>query len=343
MNTDKYIKEFKDIYTFSDIKSYIEKIKDKKVLVIGEAIIDEYQYGNSLGKAGKEPIIAFNVIREEKYLGGSLASANHISGFTNSVDLIAMLGDTKSQKSFIRKNLHSNVEPMFIYKKKSPTISKKRFIEVETGEKIFELYDFNDSQFSTEQSDNLVKILTKLIHKYDMVIVCDFGHGFITDDIKSCLYDANFLAVNTQNNAGNQGMNTICKYEMPDYVCIDEKEIRLAAGDRYGKLENTIDYICYMNDINLLNVTRGDKGSITYEDNSGKYHYTPAFADKIVDKIGAGDAVLSITSLLAYIQVPPEVIGFVGNCVGALAVRYSGNKESVKKKELYKFMEELLK
>ena len=337
----EYIKRFRNIYTYKDIKRYIDGIKDKRVLVIGEAIIDDYQFGKSLGKAGKEPIIAFNVTNEEKYLGGALAVANHVSNFTNNVDLIAMLGDKRTQRTFIRHNLNNTIEPMFIYKKDSPTISKKRFIDIESGEKVFELYDFKDSQLNNEQSNNLIDVLEQLINKYDIVIVCDFGHGFITEEIRNVLYESSFLSVNTQNNAGNQGMNTINKYHYPSYICIDEKEIRLAAGDRYGNLEEIIKDMFLINVCNV-NITKGEKGSITYDCTTEEFFYTPAFAENIVDKIGAGDAVLSITSLVAN-ECPAEIIGFIGNCVGALAVRYSGNKESIKKKELLKFIEEILK
>ena len=57
---------------------------------------------------------------------------------------------------------------------------------------------------------------------------------------------------------------------------------------------------------------------------------------------GAGDAVLSVTSLLAYKDVQPELLPFVGNCVGALAVGILGNKEPVRPKALYEFIKNLL-
>jgi len=342
-STNGFLDEFKKKYTLKDIQEYIEKISDLKILVIGEAIIDEYAFGTSLGKAGKEPIIAFNVKYTEKYLGGSLAVANHLSNFCKNVDLISMLGDTKKQRSFIRNNLNNNIDPMFIYKKDSPTIVKRRYIDIESGEKIFEIYDFKDTELSPNQSQNLSNILRDIISKYDLIIISDFGHGFITSNIRETLYRGDYLAVNTQNNAGNQGMNSIIKYIYPNYICIDEKELRIACSDRYSDIEDLIYNGFYFQHMGTINITRGEYGSVIYDSTTGEFVKTPAFADKIVDKIGAGDAVLSITSPLASMEVNPEIIGFVGNSVGALAVAYSGNKESVNKEELYKFMEMMLK
>jgi sugar/nucleoside kinase (ribokinase family) len=69
----------------------------------------------------------------------------------------------------------------------------------------------------------------------------------------------------------------------------------------------------------------------------------PALSQEVVDTIGAGDAFFAITSPLARLGADPDVIGFVGNAVGTLAVRVIGNKEPVEPVPLYKFITTLLK
>ena len=51
----------------------------------------------------------------------------------------------------------------------------------------------------------------------------------------------------------------------------------------------------------------------------------------------------SVASLCVYRDVPPEIVGFVGNCVGALAVETVCNREPVDPVLLYKFITALLK
>jgi sugar/nucleoside kinase (ribokinase family) len=48
-----------------------------------------------------------------------------------------------------------------------------------------------------------------------------------------------------------------------------------------------------------------------------------------MDRVGAGDVVLTITSLLAASKAPPEIIGFYGNICGAWAVSFIGNEKSL--------------
>ena len=68
-----------------------------------------------------------------------------------------------------------------------------------------------------------------------------------------------------------------------------------------------------------------------------------AALDRVVDTVGAGDAFLAVTAPCASLDCGPDLLGFVGNAVGALAVRIVGNKESVEPTELYKFITTLLK
>ena len=48
------------------------------------------------------------------------------------------------------------------------------------------------------------------------------------------------LAVNTQNNGANVGYNMITKYRRPNFVCLDESEMRWAAQDKEGPIEEVV-------------------------------------------------------------------------------------------------------
>jgi len=69
----------------------------------------------------------------------------------------------------------------------------------------------------------------------------------------------------------------------------------------------------------------------------------PAFATQVIDRVGAGDAVLCVTSLCVAQGAAPEVVGFIGNVVGAEAVAVLGNQRSIERLPLYRHIECLLK
>jgi sugar/nucleoside kinase (ribokinase family) len=89
-------------------------------------------------------------------------------------------------------------------------------------------------------------------------------------------------------------------------------------------------------------VTQGHLGSLVYNQDNGVIE-VPVFSREVVDRVGAGDAFFSVTSLCVAAGFPDELIGFIGNAVGALAIRIVGNRSPVEPVSLFKYIRTLLK
>jgi sugar/nucleoside kinase (ribokinase family) len=76
---------------------------------------------------------------------------------------------------------------------------------------------------------------------------------------------------------------------------------------------------------------------------SGSFVASPSLTLSVVDRVGAGDALFSVTALAAAQGVEEELIGFLGNLVGALAVEIIGNQKAIEKLNVKKFVSALLK
>src|SRR5579864_1482941 len=76
--TEKFLESFSSKYGSDKVLRHLEMARQLKVLVLGEAIIDDYQYCETLGKAGKEPILVARYINSERFPGGILAVANQV-------------------------------------------------------------------------------------------------------------------------------------------------------------------------------------------------------------------------------------------------------------------------
>ena len=341
--TNRYLHDFRCKYSLEDILSQIEDLRELKVMVIGEAIIDEYVYCESMGKSGKESVLVMKYLSKERYAGGALAIANHLSDFCDKVTLLSYLGDKKPEEDFVRNQLAANIEPIFVYKAESPTITKRRFLDSYSLNKLLGVYDLNGEPLNGDDEDILCGILKERLQEFDVIIVADYDHGLITPKIIDILTNgAPFLAVNTQINAANIGFHTISKYDHADYVCIHEGEIRLDQRSRKGDLRDLVrDLSARINNPSVM-ITRGNNGSLFYRKDEG-FTSCPAFAVEIVDRIGAGDAVLALTSLMAANKAPSDAINFVGNLVGADAVSIVGNKRALDRIKLMKSITSLMK
>ncbi|MBI5100339.1 MAG: hypothetical protein HZB33_00670 [Nitrospirae bacterium] len=78
-------------------------------------------------------------------------------------------------------------------------------------------------------------------------------------------------------------------------------------------------------------------------DAEGRINRTPIFSSKVVDTIGAGDAFFAFTAPCFSNGLPMDMVSFIGNAVGALAVQIVGNKKPVEKYELLEFIDAILK
>ncbi len=341
-NLSKILENYK-AQGFEHFTSLTEKVKNLNVMLIGDAIIDEYIYTDTLGKSAKESILATLKKNEEKFAGGSIAAANNIADFCKKIYLVTSLGTTSNkQESFVKDQLSQKVKLCSIGLKNRPITKKTRFVDSSYMRKMFEVYEMDDSPIDKEEERKIISIIKKNITKVDLIIVTDFGHGLLSKKIIDEISKFKvFLAVNAQTNSANRGYNLITKYQSADYICIDEPEFRLAMHDKNSSLEKLLTNTKNLPKAKIFIVTTGKNGCLLKINN--KIIKIPAFTNKVVDTIGAGDAFFVISSLFAYLKSNPIDIGFIGNVSGAIKVNILGHSSSIKKSQLLKFIESVIK
>lgn len=338
-----YLADFAARYRVDDMLGYLERARPLKVLAVGEAIIDEYQYCEAIGKSAKEPMLTVRRLSTERFAGGILAVGNHVANFCDRVGIVTFLGAENSHEDFLRESVNGGVEKMFLYRRSSPTIVKLRFVESYFFTKLFEVYEMNDEALDPVDDAALCAQLAEHVPQYDMVVVVDFGHSMLSERAIDVLCNkARFLAVNAQSNAGNLGYHTISRYGRADYVSIAEAELRLEARDRRGDVRPMVLDVARKLGCAKIAVTRGKAGCLCYDARDGFFD-VPAFAGQVVDRMGAGDAFLSVTALCVAQGAPMEVVGFIGNAVGAQAVATVGHRRAIERVPLYRHIESLLK
>ena len=173
------------------------------------------------------------------------------------------------------------------------------------------------------------------VGRIDMLVVADFGHGAICDRLaKTYSERGGFTAVNAQTNSANIGFNLITKYPRADYIVIDEPEARLAAGDRDGHIEDVMQKLAHGRCERFV-VTHGRNGAYGYD--NGKFYRQPAFTDRVVDTLGAGDAFFAVTAPMAKNGEMGDLL-LIGCAAGAIQCGTVGNREAVKKEALIDFI-----
>ncbi len=343
-NVKDYLKQTREKVSFDKLITDFEMISKLKVAIIGEIILDEYIFVTPLGKASKSTTITAKRLNGELYAGGVLAVANHVSNFVQEVKLISTYGLNfgKNYLSFIKSKLNSNIKFEGIFTPDRPTILKRRYVDNTFKHKIFEITEIDDIPLNSEINEQFINKLKDIEKKYDLLIIADFGHGMINNDLVNILTKKEmFISVNAQTNSANNGFNLLLKYSNCDYFSIDENEARLATHDKYTDIDLLLNQLIKKTHANIASITLGVMGTMVGE-KSNTFSIAPVLSNEVVDTIGAGDAYLSITSLMAKNGNTPDEIAFVGNAVGAMAVRILGNKSYIEKVPLLKYLKTLL-
>ena len=341
--TKRYLKEFSKKYSFQYIVDQLNELKNLRILLIGDGIVDEYHYVSTMGKSAKANVIVNKYIEHEVFAGGVFAIANHVASICDKIHLVTLLGDCDSKEDFIKHNLKPSVSSKFFYRNDGPTIVKKRYVHQYLNQKLFEINYLNDAFISDDIEREIIKHLESEVPNYDLVLISDFGHGFITKNIFEVIASSSVVfGVNTQTNGANIGYNLITKYHNPNYVCLDESEARLAVQEKFADLEKVLKIITKSLNPEYLIITIGKKGSIGIN-RRNEINRTPVFSLKVIDTVGAGDAFFAYTAPCFASGLPLDLVSFIGNIVGALAVQIVGNKKSIEKYEVLEFIHSILK
>lgn len=340
---NSFLKLIKKKYTIDYVVDRINLFKKNNIFVIGESIIDRYVFCETLGKSGKEPVMVMRDIKSEDYLGGALAISNNLSNFCKKITLLSYIGKKNSHVGFIKKKLNKNIYFNFVVKENSETILKTRFIDYNDNRKLLGIYKIADHPLIKVEENKIIKLLNKKIKNFDTVIVGDYGHGLITNKIRNLLIkNSKFISVNAQVNAANIGLHTVINYKNIDCLVINATELRSEMRNRDGNLVDLALKLKNSQKIKKICVTKGAAGVFLINEKNEIFD-CPAFATKVIDKIGAGDVLFSFISLCLQNKIKEDLALFISSIAAAFSVETMANSCLIEKIKILKTIKTYLK
>lgn len=322
-------------------QNIVDSFKDLKVLIIGDIIFDRYSSVKVQGLTSKNRIISTRFLSEEMQVGGALAVFRHVKQFTPNVKLISLVGTEEWVEPTLSKYISANEDGVI----RSPdftTIVKQRFVEpLSDGKELSKLFAINiigEQNLSENMQALTCEIINSCIKDYDLVMVMDFGHGFMHEKARELVQKkAPFLALNCQTNSYNHGFNIIDKqYHRADSFSLDEAELTLSCGRRNIDFTEELQKLQHkLSSSRYCWLTRGGTDTIGIKKGEPACVCAP-FEQSVVDTVGAGDAFCSVAFLAAVKGLPIDLSTFMGQLAGAQAVRTVGNADSIKKDKFLK-------
>ncbi|MGB1317948.1 MAG: bifunctional heptose 7-phosphate kinase/heptose 1-phosphate adenyltransferase, partial [Flavobacteriales bacterium] len=152
--------------------------RDKKVLIVGDLILDKYVFGSVNRISPEAPVPVIRVTKRSEVLGGAANVAHNIVSLGGKAHLVGLVGED-SNGELIADMLVASKVASSLYKKLPYTMSKTRVV----GEhQQIARIDSEPDNFTLEDADleRILFDLESLIREFDCLVISDYGKGLVS-------------------------------------------------------------------------------------------------------------------------------------------------------------------
>jgi D-beta-D-heptose 7-phosphate kinase/D-beta-D-heptose 1-phosphate adenosyltransferase len=309
-------------------KTLVNKLKKKKVLLLGDFILDEFLFGVSERISPEAPVPVIIPQESDFSLGGA---GNVLSNLSNlGVDIIPLgiLGtDSISKKIFYFLKKKKINFKNFIIDKKYKGIRKKRIVV--RNQHIARLdYELINFQIPIKYEKKIkTKIFNLIKKKCDIVIISDYGKGNLTDDvIKYTIETANKFEIPIIVDPRKKN-NDYSIYSNATFITPNLNELRNifpSLSNEHLEIMKAAEVLKNKYLIKNILVTRGEYGISFYSDYF-KTH-VKSVAKEVYDVSGAGDTVVATLAICILLKINiKKAIKLMNLCAGYV-ISFRGTK-----------------
>lgn len=314
--------------SFEDLRKALDGLKGLRVHVIGDTIVDSYTRCSMIGGMTKTPTMSVRFEEKNDFVGGAGIVAKHLRAAGAEVVFSTILGEDANAE-FVQKDLDAaEVTCNAIIDTTRPTTNKNVIVG---GTYHLLKVDTVDNRSISER---IQKRLSERISSVpaDIVVFSDFRHGIFNRDTVPTLAAAipqHAFKVADSQVASRWG--NILEFQGFDLITPNEREARFALGDQDSVVRPLGLELYRQANCKTLMLKLGERGLMTFRSVPTAYQDVRAFfaldsfADRIVDAVGSGDALLAYASLSLFATKNPVIASVLGSMAAAVECEFDGN------------------
>ena len=312
--------------TFRDLRQAVAALKGLRAHVVGDTSVDSYTYTSMIGGMTKTPTMSVRFEKKTDFVGGAGVVAKHLRAAGAEVTFSTVLGND-AYKSFVLDDLSAfGVRSLPIVDATRPTTNKNAIVA--EGYRLLKV-DTLDNRSISE------KVVAQLRHQIaetraDAIVFSDFRHGIFNrstiPQLTSAIPEGTFRVADSQvaSRWGN-----ILEFEGFDLITPNEREARFALGDQDSVVRPLALELHRRSKCKTVILKCGDRGIITYRSDSPTdfraFFTMESFADRVVDAVGAGDALLAYATLAMVATKNDVIASILGNMAAGIECEHDGN------------------
>ena len=154
----------------------LSNLKTAKVLVVGDIMLDQYWFGESVRISPEAPVPVVDIQNMNDRLGGAANVAMNISTLGAIATLVGVVGDDVNADKLFDLLLSTPIKSEVLRKNNFKTSTKLRIVS--RNQQLVRL-DFENHNYPVD-NDDVFKLCEKLIPNHDVVIISDYGKGAVS-------------------------------------------------------------------------------------------------------------------------------------------------------------------
>lgn len=319
----------------------IAQFRGRRVLVIGETILDTYVLCDRPEVAGESPVMTLRPVQRRHYDGGAAIIARHAAALGARPVLLTPLPDDESGEE-LRQRLVADGIDVRAFPVRRALPEKQRFL-VGT-QKVMKLDLLEPLLLDAREQSEFLAVCEGTARELagggqaDAVILADFGLGLFTTKllVATCRAVRPFTRVLAGDVSGKR--SSLTAMVGMDLLCPSESELRDAMGLQSEGLPLVALRLMEATASRSVIVTLGADGLIAFDrraegvlaNGDGYAHllkseHVPALCATPIDPLGCGDALLTSATLGLAAGADLLAAAFLGACAAATEVQRLGN------------------
>jgi D-glycero-beta-D-manno-heptose-7-phosphate kinase len=285
------------------VKELLQNIQDKRLLVIGDLMLDEFVWGRVSRISPEAPVPVVEVIRESYYPGGAANVARNVREFAHAIQVMGVVGQD-SHAERLKKILDDcgigleaiESDPSF------HTIVKTRIIA--RHQQVVRVDRERPQPSSEELQGRCLRKLRALLPELDAIIFEDYGKGFLQQrfvDEVIALANKNGKLVTADPNPRNRltwrGLTAVKPNRSEAFAATNEPWIEPEGDPLQDSALHRVGHdLMKVWSPKLLLITLGEHGMLLLDGEKPPYH-VPSRAREVFDLSGAGDTAIALFTL----------------------------------------------
>ncbi len=309
-----------------DLRQTFKSFNEKKILIVGDIMIDAYNFGSVERVSPEAPVPVLNLSEKDYRLGGAGNVAKNIKALGATPVMCSVIGNDENAiilRSLLTKK--NRISDKYIINAERITTSKTRMIS--HGQQLLRL----DAEDATPLNENLTRKFVQVVkdaidaEKPDAIIFEDYDKGVITplliNEITWYAHENNILTTVDPKHRNFSDFKDVTLFKPNFKEFLEGTGLSIAKNDINQTLALAKQYREEKNIDNML-ITLSEYGVLIVNETSD--FHIPAEKRDISDVSGAGDTVISTITLCMASGMPINIATQIANIAGGLVCEKIG-------------------